>query len=184
MSRGFRRFIWKNWPWNLKGELENWLLDLEGLLEKKSSWAQRVDWLPFWITAAIDWRPLIGGHFGLWRPFLFPFLITNRFPPSIPSNLLDIYYYSEQNVGLMLAHRLRPWPTINPALVQCIMFAGNIWYRRQTRANSGNGNLSGAYLHNLCTRQTGRYGRLRAHSHTEVNHAILLGFPILGFIYL
>ena len=28
------------------------------------------------------------------------------------------------NVGLMLAHRLRRWPNIKPTLFQCVVFAG------------------------------------------------------------
>ena len=39
---------------------------------------------------------------------------------SIPANTIHL-----SHVGLMLARRLRRRPKINPALVQCIVFAGS-----------------------------------------------------------
>ena len=94
MSCGFRRFIWKKLTLEFKGLTWKLALGFRGFIGKKK---------------VLGLKGLIGCHCGLWRPligghwlaaildcgghFLFPFLNTKRFPPSIPLNLLTLYYW-------------------------------------------------------------------------------------------
>ena len=49
-------------------------------------------------------------------------VVVDPQPPNICLSFAG-HNPSKHNVGLMLAHRSRLWPNINPTLVQCLLLA-------------------------------------------------------------